>query len=490
MFAFLFLDSKPSNNSNNVLPVLETQKKKVKNRKQSNNNSNNNNISRNTNCNLKVPTKASLKELPESVKDKEIQSNFVSNSFPDMENSRSLSPKYEKEEKIEKDISDMEVDSQNSAPMPDSQNTFVDHTLSDVTFNDPVSDVLSCAQTFCNEIENVTNLDSSSSLENGDSASISVEAALPVSSKYQCDSGIGSESSDFQANFSVTQETVITPVPRETEAPDSSTFMEVEPNEENLITTTTNPISKDDNQDFQPLSPITDIPDSFTSGQLLTQMMKETLKAITEKIPPENSEIPIEPMLLQENDTVEEASYPSAIKPKWTSEEQSDMKIASVAERDNLPSSPCERSKLILRIKKTYSSIIYPVKNLFNTKSSERGGTIERHSCCRHSEGRSSHSHSHRHKNRYKKKRSKHKTHKHHHRSNDHHRHRTLKRKMHEPVDVLLNHDKSPNTCINGENFSQFVQRVGEVKYKRIKLKYGNNMSLSIDIPPSKHKVS
>lgn len=417
----------------------------------------------------------------------EIQSNFISNSFRDVESSRDESSTFEQEEKMQKDNSDVELNSHISPSMPDSQHLYINQALSDVTFHNAVSDVLSCTQTYCNGIENVSNNDSSSSLENSDSASTSIESGLRVSSKYQSDSGIGSESNDFSANFSITPETVLTPVSKDTEMADSSLFPEVESSDNTTI-----PISKEDNQQvFLPLSPVGDIYDSNeTSGQLLTRMMKETLKAITEKLPPENTEFLIERRLSQETDEVEEASYPSTVKPKWTNdEEQSDMKIASVAERDNLPSSPCERSKLILRIKKTYSSIICPPKNPFSLISSERQFAIEKRSCCHHAENRSSHSH---HKNRYKKKRSKHKTHKHHrhhhhHRRSDDHRNKILKRKFSEPSDVSPC-VKSPNNHVKGEKFSEFLQRVGEVKYKRIKLKYGNNMSLNIDIPPSKHK--
>lgn len=192
-----------------------------------------------------------------------------------------------------------------------------------------------------------------------------------------------------------------------------------------------------------------------------------------------------------------EASYPSTLKLKRTSGNQNNIRIASVAERDNLPSSPGEHSKVILRIKRTYSGFIYSSTDPFHLKSHghdnhglksqglKSHGSKTRTKKCDSSKPVKSFSHSS--SCRYKKKKSKHK------KLCRHHRRSNEERKSH--VKVLRRN--SPNSYEvyrkdteekKYSSFSEYLKRVGEVKYKRIKLKYGLNSSLNIDIPPKKHK--
>lgn len=176
----------------------------------------------------------------------------------------------------------------------------------------------------------------------------------------------------------------------------------------------------------------------------------------------------------EEEDIDVEASYPSTLKLKRSGDDPKDIRIASVAERDNLPSSPDDHSKVILRIKRTYSGIIYSSTDPFGLKSPKAkcdSKSFSHSSSCR-----------------YKKKKSKHKKLCRHHRrlKEGEHRHvKVLKRNSPNSY-VVCRKEKKHSTC--GENFSDYLKRVGEMKYKRIKLKYGLNSYLNIDIPPTKHK--
>lgn len=176
----------------------------------------------------------------------------------------------------------------------------------------------------------------------------------------------------------------------------------------------------------------------------------------------------------EEEDIDVEASYPSTLKLKRSGDDLNDIRIASVAERDNLPSSPDEHSKVILRIKRTYSGIIYSSTDPFGLKSPKTkcdSKSFSHSSSCR-----------------YKKKKSKHKKLCRHHRRSKEGEHRHVKVLKRNSPNSYVVCRKEKKHSISGETFSEYLKRVGEVKYRRIKLKYGLNSYLNIDIPPTKHK--
>ncbi|CAL1282346.1 unnamed protein product [Larinioides sclopetarius] len=334
------------------------------------------------------------------------------------------------------------------------------------------SDSLSCPQIFYSQIDNVITQDSSSSSENGDSDAVPREPMLPVNNKYQSDSGIGSESNDFPSDFTTTQDAVITPVPVD-DTPESNLFPRLE-NSDNLSF----PLDAEEEQK-ESLPALEPMNDRNEYSEVLLSRMKETLRAITEKNPSPETEFLTDHCLSQKNGhlEVEESSYPSTLKLKWTSDKTNEIKSVLATEQDNLPS--CERSKLILRIKRTYSGIIYSSTNPFGLRNPER---MEKFNS-RHDESFSRNSSS-----RYKKKKSKHKKHHHHHRSGEDHHIKVLKRNSPDSYKVYDQPCATDSRYVNDEDFSEFLKRVGDVKYKRIKLKYGKNNSLNIDIPPTKLK--
>ncbi|KAG8182548.1 hypothetical protein JTE90_002082 [Oedothorax gibbosus] len=395
------------------------------------------------------------------------------------------------------------------------------------------------------EIQIVPNQDN---FDNGDSLP---EIIVEPNVKYQFDSGFVSESNDLLVESVVVEDAVITPVSVIDSYSGNNIFPDLE-----VIESAPLDEESDNPESLPTLDSIEDLPEE--RGLLLSHM-KETLKAITEKIqtsmperalypepesqfyldqeegPPKlldphgisiNPELPLvdqshpksipriievedlsEDQLwsvtykdlsplstpvknsvfsnppttvvnLQEEDPWEdvseeeidvEALYPSPLKLKWT---DGNPKIATASEKDSLPSSP---EKVILRIKRTNGIV------------SSSTDTLEPETRTKCDSSSKSSSHSSR-CSRYKKKKSKHKKHcrhhRHHHKSNDkHYRVKVLRRNSPNSYEVCSKVEEEKNM-----DFSDYLKRVGEVKFKRIKLKYGVNSSLNIDIPPKKHK--
>ncbi|GFQ78545.1 histone-lysine N-methyltransferase Suv4-20 [Trichonephila clavata] len=330
-------------------------------------------------------------------------------------------------------------------------------------------DSLACPQIFYTQIVNVVNQDSSCSSENGDSDALNVGPTLTVNGKDQSDSGIGSESNDFLSELMSVQDTVITSVPI-----NDSHEINLFPRIEN--TNNEAAISDIEEEQNSPLPALDPISDTDERSEVLLSHMKETLRAITEKQSSAETEFLKDHGLSEKNRDLDiaEIPYPSTLKHKWTNK-SNDVKSVSAKELDNAPS--CERSKLILRIKKTYSGIIYSATNPFGLRNPER---MEKYN------SRLDESFSRNSSSRYKRKKSKHK--KHHHRSNEDRHVKVLKRNSPDSYTIYDQINTTERSCTNKEDFSEFLKRVGDMKYKRIKLKYGKNNSLNIDIPPTKHK--
>lgn len=429
----------------------------------------------------------------------------------------------------------------------------------------PVDVGLGLGEDFCvveessQEIQIVPNQDS---FDAGDSLP---EVIVEPNVKYQFDSGFVSESNDLPVEPIVIEDSVITPVP----VIDSYTS-NIYPD---LDVIKSAPLDEDSDipESLPTLDSIEDLPEE--RGLLLSHM-KETLKAITEKIPtsksypetvfqdpePEsqfyldqeegppklldphgisiNPELPLVdqshskniPKIIEVEDFSDdqswsltnedlsldkqstpvrnnafsynpstvfdfheddpwkdvseeeidvEALYPSPFKLKWTGVNPNDVKITSVTKKDNLPPSP---DKVILRIKRT-NGVVSSSTDILDPNTPE---TFNSNNKCDSSSKYSSHSSR---CSRYKKKKSKHKKHcrhyHHHHRSNDkNYNVKVLRRNSPNSYEVCSKIGEEDKNM----DFSDYLKRVGEVKFKRIKLKYGQNSSLNIDIPPIKHK--
>ncbi|GIX95476.1 histone-lysine N-methyltransferase Suv4-20 [Caerostris extrusa] len=328
------------------------------------------------------------------------------------------------------------------------------------------SDPLDCSKIFYTHIENAINQDSSSCSENGELDVVHVEPVPPTNSKYQSDSGIGSESNDFPMDFSTAQDTVITSVPMN-DTQETDLYPRLENSGHMSVPLAMN---EQQNDNLPILDPINE------SSEVLLSHMKETLRAITEKNHSPETEFLKDHSLSQMNgDVGVEASYPSTFKLKWTSDKPNELKSIPVIEQDNFP--PPGRSKLILRIKRTYSGIIYSTTNPFGLRKPER---LEKYN------SRPGESFSRNSSSRYKKKKSKHK--KHRHRTETDRHVKVLKRKSPDSYEVYDQTYATKSNTVNDKGFLEFLKRVGDVKYKRIKLKYGKNNTLNIDIPPTKLK--
>ncbi|XP_071040929.1 uncharacterized protein [Parasteatoda tepidariorum] len=382
-------------------------------------------------------------------------------------------PNFDFREVISKNMGDISSTEHIHTDYPDDVSSHTENgiTVGHLKFSNPNSPVY-VDDTQCKDIQNI---DSSNSSENSETTNNHSEAVLPISTKYQSDSGIGSESNDFQTVFASLQDTAITSHPVEEDTCNKNQFPKLDASEIG------HSIPDDEQCDSLPILQLMEV-SSLSPAQ---NLMLPTLDTITDSNPVTESEylleqeerdsLPETPWFreinkigfLPENECNSETSYPSTLKFKWTNNKAPDVrKVRTLAERKILPPSP-ERSKLILRIKKTNSGIIYsstsprkPERKFFREKQ-RPNGYLDHYI----------------YNNRYKKKKGKHKEH-----------YNILKRNnTFQKMDFSSYRDKNNYT----ETFSEFVKRVGDVKYKRIKLKYGLYNSLTIDIPPSKlRKVS